>query len=93
MQTKSALRAPGECYAGAPTGFRRLTPSLLAVDRTAAAFDGLPDGVTTCDITFYSEHVACHGKLFLPNGYYWDGVANALVPWTAPPIIARSRNF
>src|SRR6202795_268056 len=46
MQTKSALGAPGESYAGAPTGFRRLTPSLLAADRTAAAFDGLPDGVT-----------------------------------------------
>jgi replication initiation protein RepC len=46
MQTESAISAPGESYAGAPTGFRRLTPSLLAADRTAAAFDGLPDGVT-----------------------------------------------
>ena len=46
MQTESALRAPGESYAGAPTGFRRLTPGLLAADRTAAGFDGLPDGVT-----------------------------------------------
>jgi replication initiation protein RepC len=46
MQTESALRAPGESYAGAPTGFRRLTPSLLQVDRAAEAFDGLPDGVT-----------------------------------------------
>ena len=32
--------------AGAPTGFRRLTPSLLQVDRAAEGFDGLPDGVT-----------------------------------------------
>jgi hypothetical protein len=46
MQTESALRAPGESYAGAPTGFRRLTPGLLQVDRAAEAFDGLPDGVT-----------------------------------------------
>jgi replication initiation protein RepC len=46
MQTESALGAPGESYAGAPTGFRRLTPSLLQVDRAADAFDGLPDGVT-----------------------------------------------
>ena len=30
MQTESALRAPGENYAGAPTGFRRLTQGLLA---------------------------------------------------------------
>ena len=29
-----------------PTGFRRLTPSLLKADRTAEGFDGLPDGVT-----------------------------------------------
>jgi replication initiation protein RepC len=46
MQTESALRAQGESYAGAPTGFRRLTPGLLQVDRAAAGFDGLPDGVT-----------------------------------------------
>ena len=46
MQTESALGAPGESYAGAPTGFRRLTPGLLQVDRAAEGFDGLPDGVT-----------------------------------------------
>src|SRR6201996_8737828 len=46
MQTESALRAPGESYAGAPTGFRRLTQGLLAADRSAASFDGLPNGVT-----------------------------------------------
>src|ERR1700677_4330309 len=46
MQTDSALRAPGGSFAGTPTGFRRLTPSLLQVDRAAHAFDGLPEGVT-----------------------------------------------
>ena len=46
MQTESALGAPGGSYAGAPTGFRRLTPGLLKVDRVAEGFDGLPDGVT-----------------------------------------------
>ena len=46
MQTESALGAPGESYAGAPTGFRRLTPSLLQADRAAESFDGLPEGVT-----------------------------------------------
>ena len=30
----------------APTGFRRLTPSLLKADRAAESFAGLPDGVT-----------------------------------------------
>ena len=30
MQTESALGAHGESFAGAPTGFRRLTPGLLA---------------------------------------------------------------
>jgi replication initiation protein RepC len=46
MQTESALGAHGEACAGAPTGFRRLTPSLLQVDHAAESFDGLPDGVT-----------------------------------------------
>ena len=46
MQTESALAAQGESCAGAPTGFRKLTPSLLQVDRAAEGFDGLPEGVT-----------------------------------------------
>jgi replication initiation protein RepC len=46
MQTESAFGAQRESFASGPTGFRRLTPSLLAADRTAAGFDGLPDGVT-----------------------------------------------
>jgi replication initiation protein RepC len=46
MTMESAREAQGEGRAGAPTGFRRLTPSLLRADRTAAGFDGLPDGVT-----------------------------------------------
>jgi replication initiation protein RepC len=45
METESAFGAPGESFAGAPTGFRRLTPGLLAADRTAEDFDGLPEGV------------------------------------------------
>jgi hypothetical protein len=39
MQTESAREEQGESRVGAPTGFRRLTPSLLAADRTAAAFE------------------------------------------------------
>ena len=46
MQTECALGAQRGSFAGAPTGFRRLTPSLLQVDRAAQAFDGLPEGVT-----------------------------------------------
>ncbi|HTX39011.1 MAG TPA: plasmid replication protein RepC [Bryobacteraceae bacterium] len=42
---ESAREAHGEGCAGAPTGFRRLTPSLLRADRTAEGFDGLPEGV------------------------------------------------
>jgi replication initiation protein RepC len=38
-------RRGGICT-GTPTGFRRLTPGLLQVDRAAAGFDGLPNGVT-----------------------------------------------
>ena len=46
MATESAREAHGEGCAGSPTGFRRLTPSLLRADRTAEGFDGLPEGVT-----------------------------------------------
>ena len=46
MTMESAREAQGEGRAGTPTGFRRLTPSLLRADRTAEGFDGLPDGVT-----------------------------------------------
>jgi len=46
MTMESAREAPGEGRAGFPTGFRRLTPSLLRADRTAEGFDGLPEGVT-----------------------------------------------
>ncbi|MDQ2762296.1 MAG: replication initiation protein RepC [Pseudomonadota bacterium] len=45
MQTESALAAQWGSYAGAPTGFRRLTRSLVQADRAAERFDGLPDGV------------------------------------------------
>jgi replication initiation protein RepC len=46
MTMESAREARGGGYAGGPTGFRRLTLSLLRADRTAEGFDGLPDGVT-----------------------------------------------
>ena len=47
MTMASAHEAPRGSYAGSPTGFRRLTPGLLKMDRTAESFVGLPDGVTT----------------------------------------------
>ena len=43
---ESAQGRHGEGFAGAPTGFRRLTPGLLQADRTAEGFAGLPEGVT-----------------------------------------------
>ena len=42
-----ADEAPRRRFVSGPTGFRRLTPGLLKVDRKAEAFSGLPDGVTT----------------------------------------------
>jgi replication initiation protein RepC len=45
MQTECALGAQRGSYVGAPTGFRRLTPSLLLADRAAERFDGLPEKV------------------------------------------------
>ncbi len=47
MTMESAREAHGGDRAGSSTGFRRLTPSLLQADRTAEAFAGLPEGVTT----------------------------------------------
>ena len=47
MTMESAPGAPRGSCAGGPTGFRRLTPSLLRADRAAAGFDGLPEGVST----------------------------------------------
>jgi Replication protein C N-terminal domain/Replication protein C C-terminal region len=45
MPTESTFGAPRGSYAGAPTGFRRLTLGLLQADRAAEHFDGLPEGV------------------------------------------------
>jgi replication initiation protein RepC len=42
----STQGAPRKGPAYSSTGFRRLTPGLLKVDRTAESFAGLPDGVT-----------------------------------------------
>src|SRR6476646_10146090 len=42
---ENALGASGGSHAGSPTGFRRLTPGLLKVDRVAESFSGMPDGV------------------------------------------------
>jgi replication initiation protein RepC len=42
----SAQGAPWRRSAYSPTGFRRLTPGHLKVDRAAESFAGLPDGVT-----------------------------------------------
>src|SRR3954465_9901581 len=39
--------APRRKFVSRPTGFRRLTPGLLKVDRQAEKFSGLPTGVTT----------------------------------------------
>jgi len=47
MDTENSVQGtPRRGFAHGPTGFRRLTPSLLKVDRTAESFAGLPDGVT-----------------------------------------------
>ena len=42
----SARGAPRRGSAYGPTGFRRLTPGLIKVDRVAEGFAGLPDSVT-----------------------------------------------
>src|SRR3954451_19454906 len=44
---KRAGEAPRRRFVSRPTGFRRLTPGLLKVDRQAEKFSELPTGVTT----------------------------------------------
>src|SRR5437868_3926308 len=46
MTTESAHEAQRDSFVPTPTGFRRLTPGLLRVDRTAESFTGLPEGIT-----------------------------------------------
>src|SRR3954447_20837468 len=46
MHTDSACGAQGEYCTGTPTGFRRLTLSLLQATRAAEGFAGLPHGVS-----------------------------------------------
>ena len=46
-QEKCAHGAPRGSFGRPPMGFRRLTPGLLRVDRTADGFNGLPEGVTS----------------------------------------------
>ncbi|MFL5288739.1 MAG: plasmid replication protein RepC [Rhodopila sp.] len=46
MHTDSACGAQGEYCTGTPTGFRRLTLSLLQATRAAEGFTGLPPGVS-----------------------------------------------
>jgi hypothetical protein len=41
----SAAEAPWRGFAHTVTGFRRMTPGLWKVDRSAESFAGLPDGV------------------------------------------------
>ncbi len=47
--------------------------------RVASASTPLPDGVTTRDITFFSEDVQCAGRLFLPAGFTAGGAVRAVV--------------
>ncbi|MEO8025374.1 MAG: acetylxylan esterase [Bryobacteraceae bacterium] len=39
----------------------------------------LPDGVTTRQVTFYSDGTACYAKLFFPNGFSAKGKTAAVV--------------
>ena len=39
----------------------------------------LPKGVTTRDVTYYSDEVPCYGRLFFPPGFREDGSTPAVV--------------
>ena len=39
----------------------------------------LADGVTTREVTFYSDGIACYGKIFFPKGFAADGKTPGIV--------------
>jgi dienelactone hydrolase len=39
----------------------------------------LPEGVTAKDVTYYSEHVACYGRVFFPEGFDANGQTAGIV--------------
>jgi len=45
----------------------------------AIASTSLPDGISTKDVTFYSEGIQCHGRIFLPRGFGADSKIPAVV--------------
>src|SRR5438128_2834976 len=39
----------------------------------------LADGVTTREVTYYSDGIACYGKIFFPKGFSTDGKTPGIV--------------
>jgi dienelactone hydrolase len=56
----------------AQSGVRTSQRSLTAVAR-------LPDGVSAKDVTFFSEGIQCHGRIFMPLGFNAQSKAPAVV--------------
>ena len=58
-----------------------------------AQIDALPEGVTAKEVWFYSEGVACYGRIFFPPGYSESGSRAAVVlanGWTGTaPLLER----
>ena len=63
MQTEYTHGGQHGTYAGTPTGFRRLSPGLLAADRIANDFNGLPDGVRVPGQILAAFKAAAEGPL------------------------------
>ena len=63
-----------------------LVPSAVSQTRSSRTKRGLavtgtalPDGVSSKDVTFYSEGVQCYGKVFMPAGFNADSKAPAVI--------------
>lgn len=79
-------------YLGMPAPADRHQPSGAAASRAPAPASApgkrqpvvaparaLPEGVTARDVTFYSEQIQCHGRLYLPKGFSTAGRFPAVV--------------
>jgi dienelactone hydrolase len=71
----AAVKVPGDApIAGSLTG-----TTGAGSGPTTAGSPGLPAGVTTKDVTFFSEGVKAHGKLFLPANFSSSSTTAAVV--------------
>ena len=67
-----------KCILNLAAGVMVLMMPRLAVEARAQE-EGLPEGVTAKVVTYYSEHVACYGRIFFPKDFVPGGKTPGVV--------------